>query len=125
MSPAEWPMSLEKNAFEIFSSAYILWRCALSLRWVENVELASGSRDLIENSKDVGRVDSTSSQQSKEPNASERTTEHGLYSSKVQQKAAMVRIARKKRSVETSKTSFFQPDRPSYAVPLADDMNEI
>ncbi|KAK0072126.1 hypothetical protein PV325_011857 [Microctonus aethiopoides] len=26
-------------------------------------------------------------------------------------------------SVETSKTSFFQPDRPSYAVPLADDMN--
>ncbi|KAK0160483.1 hypothetical protein PV328_007891 [Microctonus aethiopoides] len=27
--------------------------------------------------------------QSKEPNASERTTEHGLYSSKVQQKAAM------------------------------------
>ncbi|KAK0074381.1 hypothetical protein PV325_008420 [Microctonus aethiopoides] len=35
------------------------------------------------------------------------------------------KIARKKRSDETSKTLFFQPDRPSYAVPLADDMDEI
>ncbi|KAK0082345.1 hypothetical protein PV326_007229 [Microctonus aethiopoides] len=51
--------------------------------------------------------------------------ENGELRSQPKRQIQQQKIARKKRSDETSKTSFFQPDRPSYAVPLADDMDEI